>query len=77
MDEAVRRAKYNVRGAAEIDSSYHDSYYENTGVQPHASNEALIREMPENVDMVTFGSRCRSIARPGVNRGFAQKRRLD
>jgi site-specific DNA-cytosine methylase len=70
MDEAARKAKFVVVCCAEIDESLHEAYYDNTGVQPYPSNEALIQKIPEDLDMVMFGSSCRSIARPGLKRGL-------
>ena len=71
FDEAARRAKFNVCFSAEVDANFHAPYYNNTGVSPYNSNAEMLRDMSDDVEMMIFGSNCRSIARSGLKRGKA------
>ena len=56
--------------AAETNTDLHADYYANTGVTPYPSSEAMLADVPDDSDMLIFGSNCRSVARPGKHRGL-------
>jgi len=70
FDEAARLGKISICHAAETDKSQRRIYHRNTGVTPYHSNEALMAELPDDLDMAIFGSNCRSIAENGLKRGL-------
>ena len=70
FDEAARRAKYGVCFAAETDKTQRRPHHRNTGVTPYHSNERLLAELPDDIDMLMFGSDCRSIAKNGLGQGL-------
>ena len=72
MDEAARRAKQRVVCAAETNKSLHADYYANTGVTPYSSNAALLRDVPDDIDVYLFGSNCRSVSRAGMKKRLGQ-----
>ena len=73
MDEAGRRAKLLVVFAAETKAALHDDYHRNTGVVPHCSNAALLRDIPDDIDVYLFGSNCRSVSRAGKKDGLGRE----
>ena len=58
--------------ACRTDVSLHDDYHDNTGLVPYHSNAALLQDIPDDRSRCFFGSRCRSVARPGLKRGLGQ-----
>lgn len=72
MCEAGRRAKMSVCFAAEKNRTLHADYHYNTGVVPYNSNEELLQEIPDDIDVYLFGSNCRSVSRAGLKRGLGQ-----
>jgi site-specific DNA-cytosine methylase len=71
FDEKGRRAKFVTCFATEADEHLRAVYHRNTGVTPYHSDKAMMVELPDDLDMLMFGSNCRSIATIGLKRGSA------